>query len=133
MDPVTLIVTALVAGAAAGAGDTATQAIKDAYAAFKSLIKKKFAGNSAAEGAVEKLEKSPEAWTPALKEEIAAAGLDKDDQVLAAARALIDDAKSVGVEVGVSQSAHGNQNVQVANAHGVSVSYGTPPATKTSN
>ena len=90
MDPVTLIVTALVAGAAAGAKDTATAAIKDAYAAFKSLIKKRFTGNAAGELALEKHEKSPEAWTPALKEEIASAKLDEDGEVLAAAQALLD-------------------------------------------
>ena len=44
MDPITLIVAALAAGAAAGLGDTASQAIKDAYAGLKGLIKRRFAG-----------------------------------------------------------------------------------------
>lgn len=133
MDPVTLIVAALVAGAASGAGDVVTSAIKDSYVAFKSLIKKKLSGNTAAEVALEKHERSPEAWELALKEELSAAGLDKDEEILAAAGELLDVAKSAGIEVGVSQSAHGTQIVQVANAHGVSVTYGTPPASTPGN
>lgn len=97
VDPVTLIVAALVAGAASGAGEVATSAIKDAYAGFKNLIKKKFGGNSAGEVVLEKHEKSPEAWEPALREEITAAGLDKDEEVLAAAKALVKDAEAAGI------------------------------------
>jgi hypothetical protein len=128
VDPVTLIVTALVAGAAAGAKDTATAAIKEAYATFKSMIKKRLSGDFAAE-VVEKHEKSPEAYASALKEEITAAGLDKDSDVLAAAQALVDGAEAAGVEVKkISQIASGSQNVQTADNQGsVSVSYGTPP------
>jgi hypothetical protein len=43
MDPVTLILTALVAGAAASVKDTANQAVKDAYNGLQDLIKRKFA------------------------------------------------------------------------------------------
>ena len=41
MDPITLIVTALAAGAALGITDTASSAIKDAYAGLKALVKKR--------------------------------------------------------------------------------------------
>ena len=39
MDPVTIIVSALVAGAAAGLQPTAEQAIKDAYNGIKALMR----------------------------------------------------------------------------------------------
>ena len=42
MDPVSIILAALVAGAAAGAKPMAEQAIKDAYNGLKSLIQKKY-------------------------------------------------------------------------------------------
>ena len=42
MDPITIILTALVVGAAAGLKPTAEKAVKDAYAGIKSLIKRKY-------------------------------------------------------------------------------------------
>jgi hypothetical protein len=44
MDPVTLIVTALAAGAVLGLKDAASAAVKDAYAGLKALVKKRFVG-----------------------------------------------------------------------------------------
>ena len=38
MDPITLIVTALAAGAASGAAEAASAAVKDAYAGLKALV-----------------------------------------------------------------------------------------------
>ena len=133
MDPVTLIVAALVAGAAAGAKDTATAAIKDAYAAFKSLVKKKFRGDSTATGAVEELEQDPDTWTLPLKKKVAAARLDQDQEIVDAARALIAGAEAAGVDVNkvISQVAIGDQNVQSADVGGnVTVTYGTPSTPK---
>ena len=49
MDPVTLIVTALGAGAGSALQDGASEAVKDAYARLKALVKKRFAGRPKAE------------------------------------------------------------------------------------
>jgi hypothetical protein len=43
MDPITLIVTALAAGAALGVTDTASAIVKDAYAGPKAQVKKRLA------------------------------------------------------------------------------------------
>ena len=43
MEPISLILAALAAGAVAAAKDTAGTAVKDAYESLKALIKKKFA------------------------------------------------------------------------------------------
>lgn len=43
MDPVTLIVTALAAGAASALQDGASSAVKDAYARVTALVKNRFA------------------------------------------------------------------------------------------
>jgi hypothetical protein len=42
LDPISLVITALGAGAIASAKDTAGVAVKDAYQGLKALIKKKF-------------------------------------------------------------------------------------------
>jgi hypothetical protein len=49
MDPVTLIVTALAAGAASALQDGTAEAVKDAYGRLKGLVKRRFAGRSKAE------------------------------------------------------------------------------------
>jgi hypothetical protein len=55
MDPITVILTALATGAAAGVTSTATDAIKDAYGALKSLVKARYATVR-----VDALEKKPD-------------------------------------------------------------------------
>ena len=49
MDPITFVVTAVVAGAAAGLTDTASQVIKDAYAGLKALLSRRDVDVSAVE------------------------------------------------------------------------------------
>jgi hypothetical protein len=49
MDPITLIVTALVAGAALGIQDTASAMVKDAYVNLKTLVKKRLGGGPGAD------------------------------------------------------------------------------------
>jgi hypothetical protein len=55
MDPVSLIVAALVAGAAAGTKDTVGTAITDAYAGLKALLRRRFGGKPEAEREIEDL------------------------------------------------------------------------------
>jgi hypothetical protein len=50
MDPITLIVTALAAGAALGVTDTASAMVKDAYAGLKALVRKRLGGRPGASG-----------------------------------------------------------------------------------
>ena len=47
VDPASLIVAALAAGAVAGAQNTATEAVKDAYAGLKALVQRRIAGRPA--------------------------------------------------------------------------------------
>ena len=60
MDPITLIVTALAAGAALGVQDTASAMVKDAYASLKALVKKRLGGGPGAELVVARHEQAPE-------------------------------------------------------------------------
>jgi len=97
LDPVTLITSALLGGPSAGLKDTATQSVKDAYAGLKRLIERRVHGRNEAEVALAQHEAKPEVWAPALREELAQVGADRDEQILEAARhlmALLDPAGS---------------------------------------
>ena len=92
MDPITIILTALVAGAASSAKDVGVQAIKDAYAGLKALVVRKFGGKADVEPSIQQVEKKPdsEGRQATLKEELAAAGADKDEELVKLAQALLD-------------------------------------------
>jgi hypothetical protein len=112
MDPVTVIVSALVAGAAAGAKDTASQAIKDAYSGLKTLIQKRFSGKPEAEMALAQHEKKPEVWEAPLKDALVNTGADKDQAILQLADKLLKLAQPQQVGIG-------KYSVQVGKARGV--------------
>jgi hypothetical protein len=90
MDPITIIVTALVAGAAAGLKPTAEKAIKDAYAGIKALIQRKYG-----DVGLVALEKKPEseAKQASVTEDLTDAGAGDDAELLEQAKALLDTIK----------------------------------------
>lgn len=89
MEPITLILTALVAGTAKATGD----AVPDAYEGLKALIQKKFAGKPVAEAMLDEHEKDPETYAAPLKKNLLEAEIDKDEEVLKAAQELLNQAK----------------------------------------
>jgi hypothetical protein len=104
MDPLTSLVTALAAGAAAALQSTVEQGVKDGYAALKGLIQRKYARVS-----VELLEQDPasEGRQTVVKEDLAKAKADTDEELLRAAEALLeaierqmpDAARAIGVDI----------------------------------
>lgn len=112
MDPITLIVTALAAGAALGVQDTASAMVKDAYASLKALVKRRLGGDPGAEMVLARHEEAPETWQAPLKAELARTGADGDEDLIAAARALLDlvGAGSAGK---YAVDARGAQGVQI--------------------
>lgn len=90
MDPVSLILAALTAGAAAAAKDTAAAAIKDAYQALKGLVQRKVAGQPAATVVLEEHVKDPDTYAAPLKKKLLEAAADQDGAILKAARALLE-------------------------------------------
>lgn len=88
MDPVSLLVTALVAGAQAALKDTATSAIKDAYAGLKGLLKRKFGSKLS----LDSLEQKPDSTTKqaSAQEDLADAGAAADVEVMAQAKELLN-------------------------------------------
>ena len=91
MEPVSIIVAALAAGAAAAFKDTAEQAIKDAYAGFKALVQRKYERVS-----VEDLERKPDSEPKQLsvREDLTDAGAGNDRELLDQAKALLDAVKA---------------------------------------
>ncbi|MEO8417860.1 MAG: hypothetical protein ABI475_03960 [Methylophilaceae bacterium] len=107
MDPITLILSALVAGATAAAKETATEAVKDAYHGLKALIQSKFSGRPDAESVLSGYEKKPEVWKEPVKDALTETAADKDDTIIKAAQALLAKADPQG-------QAQGKYNVQFA-------------------
>jgi len=103
MEPVTLILSALVAGAA----KAATDAVPDAYNGLKALIKKKFEGKPAAQMVLEEHEKDPETYEAPLKKNLIETGIDKD-------KAIIEKAQELMKALAPQGAAAGSYNVSVA-------------------
>jgi hypothetical protein len=118
MDPITLIVAALAAGAAAGVQGTAASAVKDAYAGLKTLVKKRFAGRPDAELILARHERAPQTWQAPLAAELSEAGADRDRDLLAAAHALMDLVDRAGSRTeNYNVNAPGAKNVQVGQSN----------------
>ena len=114
MDPVTLIVTALAAGAASALQDGTAEAVKGAYARLKALVKKRFAGSAKAEVVLAEHEAAPQTWEAPLAAELSAAGADADAYLVAAAQALMSLVDEAG-------SRSGKYAVTVRDSQGVQV------------
>jgi len=125
LEPITLILTALAAGASSGAlaalSDGVKDGVKSAYAKLRTLVGRRTAGNQVAETALAQYEASPEAWRAPLADELAKAGAAGDQELLAAAQALLAllnpaEAKAGRYRVTVKDSKGvqvGDGNVQV--------------------
>lgn len=114
MDPITVIVTALAAGAASGISDTASSAVKDAYAGLKALVTRRLGGRPGAELVLARHEEAPETWKAPLMAELGEAGAGDDPDLVAAAEALMNLVDEAGVRAGkYTVDVRGAQGVQV--------------------
>jgi hypothetical protein len=132
MDPITLILNALVSGATASLKDTASQTVKDTYNGLKTLIHNKIAGKPDAETALAKYEKKPDVWKAALEDELKEAQVFQD-------KAIIEEAEKLMTLIQPQQAAQGKYNVQITGnvtgyAQGdhqtVTMNFGNPPSEK---
>ena len=113
MDPITLIVTALAAGAALGVQDTASAMVKDAYAGLKALVRRRLGSDPGAELVLTRHEQAPEIWQAPLMAELARAGAEGDGDLIAAAKTVLDLAGKAGVAGKYTVNARGALGVQV--------------------
>ena len=117
MDPITLIVTALAAGAAQGMTDNASEMVKEAYASLKARVKEKLGAKPSAEVVLAEHEQAPETWQAPLVAELAEAGADRDHELIAAAQALLDLIGEAGGAGKYTVDVRGSQGVQIGD-HG---------------
>ena len=105
MDPISLILSALVAGAAKSAGDVA----QDAYKGLKGLIKRKFDSQGKSDSAtiLDKYEQKPEKTKPLLEDELTEVGADKDEQIIKLAEKLME-------QLNPKEAAEGKFSVQIS-------------------
>jgi hypothetical protein len=93
MDPISLIIAALGAGAIAAAKDIAGTAVKDTYQGLKTLIKKKFEGDVLGQAMVDAKPEEIKQAEGLLKDKITKAGVDKDQEIIKMAQDLLDKLK----------------------------------------
>ena len=112
MDPITLILTALTAGATDSIKDATSEAVKDGYNGLKALIQRKFSDNADATTVLEKYEKKPEIWKAPLADELAQSRADQDQEIITKAQRLM-------AIIQPEQAAIGKFNIRFSNSRGV--------------
>jgi hypothetical protein len=117
VDPVTLIVGALAAGALKGVGESASAVVKDAYQALKAAVRTKFEGKPSAEVVLAEHEKDPDTYERPLAQQVRQTGLDQDARVVQLAQELMALMDADG-------SRAGKYNVNMDGAQGVQVGDG---------
>jgi hypothetical protein len=104
MEPVTLILAALAAGASAGALDALKDDAKDkaraAYGKLHGLAKKRVSGRPHGELALAEYDSAPQKWEGLLTAELTEAGAAQDDDLVAAAKALMELIDQPGAKSG---------------------------------
>jgi hypothetical protein len=142
MEPLTIITTALITGAAMASKDVAAQAVKDAYTGLRTLILRKFGTQKEVKPAIEGVEKRPESKSRqgVLKEELELAEVAKDTQIVEQAQALLAlleqqdeggakyqaDLKGSGaIAQGKGATAAGERGIAVSGSVGGSISTGS--------
>ncbi|AEV87862.1 hypothetical protein ACWT_6849 [Actinoplanes sp. SE50] len=119
MSNLELIVGALAAGASAGVKDTASAVVRDAYAGFKAMLKPWVRGEARA--ALDADETDPQVWQARLGQELTVSGAVDDEQILAAAAALLEavvDADRVTDSGAATATAGGHASTGIAGAAG---------------
>jgi hypothetical protein len=121
MEPVTLILTALATGASAGAlealKDDAKEKAKAAYARLHGLVKERVSGRPHGELALAEYDSAPQKWEGLLTAELTEAGAAQDDDLVGAAKALMEIIDQAGAK-------SGKYNVTVKDSKGVQVGDG---------
>ena len=110
----TAIQAAIVLGITSGATEVAKTAVVDASNGLKALIRKKLGKENEVTKAISDLETKPNSTgrKVSLQEEVTAAKLDQDQEIVAAAKALIEliKASPTGQEV-INQTVIGDKNI----------------------
>lgn len=130
MDPISLIVSALAAGAAAGLSDTASTAVQDAYRGLRHLVRHRFTGRPAAEVALAEHERAPDVWQQPLIVELEMVGASTDESIIAAAQQVMGLVDEAGTRSGkYVMDLRGTQGVPVGDGNTQLNAFTCPPTT----
>jgi hypothetical protein len=122
VDPVTLVVTALAAGAASAA-------VKEAYQRLRDAVRARLAGRPGGELVLARHEAAPQTWQAPLTAELAGAGTGSDESLAVAARALMELLDAAGSRAGKYQvTVSGSRGVQVGDHNAQTNTFGSGPA-----
>jgi hypothetical protein len=118
MDPITLIVMALAAGASSGAidalKDNAQDAAKAAYGKLHDLVRRRFQGNAKAEDILAEHQADPDTYQLPLVKKLTETGAGDDADLVTAAAEVMKLADPAGARVGKFNVAiYGGQGVVV--------------------
>jgi hypothetical protein len=92
-----LVVAALAAGASAGLTDTASSAVRDAYAGLRAAVRRRLAARTEDDARIlDASDVESEAWQAQLSDVLSASGADRDEEILAAARTLLQELETAG-------------------------------------
>jgi hypothetical protein len=134
-----VIVAALAAGAGAGAGDAANAAVFDAYTGLKGLLRRRLVARPQAVEVLDAEQTDPQVWQARLGPHLAAADTDHDDEVLTAARRLLELADPEGTQAGkyqldlqnAQQPQIGDNSIRIDTNYGPAAGSMTGPVTVT--
>lgn len=103
------IIAAATSGAITAASDTTKKAIADAYSGLKSLITRKFGGDSPAVKAVNEVEKDPasKGYQIVLAEKLESSRAAADPEIVSSAQALLELLKAIPQSGRFSQVSYG--------------------------
>jgi hypothetical protein len=129
MEPISLILGALLAGATKGVGEAAGTAIKDAYAGLRDALKRKLASKPAAQSALEEYAGDPEEWRDLLAKYLQQAGADTDPVIVEAAEVVMGEIDPDGARAGkYDVDLRGAQGIQVGDGNTQTNTFTSPPA-----
>lgn len=121
MEPITLIVTALAAGASSGAieglADSLKENAKAAFMRLHELVRRRFQGNTGAELILSEYRADPDTYEAPLAKNLSEMGAADDPELVAAAKALMEILDQEG-------ASSGKYNVSIKNSKGVMIGDG---------
>jgi hypothetical protein len=113
----------------AGAQNTATDAVKDAYAGLKELVRRRLSGRTSGEKALAQHDDEPQEVSEALEAELVAVGAGDDAAVVGAAQRLMALLDPTGTQAGkYVVDLRGAQAVQVGDHNVQTNTFSMPPA-----
>jgi hypothetical protein len=126
VDPITVVISALAAGAAAALNETAGQVVRDAYSSLRSLLKRKLGGAPGADAILDRHEAKPKAWGDAVATILEETDAADDEEIQAAAKRLLELTDPIGSAAGKYNIVVKGGQVGVIGDHGTAY-MGTEP------